>query len=72
MTGFPSSSPSPTGWQVVRDSGHILLEGTPAGLDPREIGESLRETFPSVVEVHHVHAWSITKERPVMTLHDRV
>lgn len=59
-------------WQVVRDSGHILLEGAPSGVDAREIRADLKQAFPQIVDVHHVHAWSITSERTMMTLHARV
>jgi cobalt-zinc-cadmium efflux system protein len=59
-------------WSVVRQSGHILLEGGPAGLDPREVKADLEASIPAIVDVHHVHAWSITQERPMITLHARV
>jgi cobalt-zinc-cadmium efflux system protein len=59
-------------WAVIRDSGHILLEGTPAGIDAREIADDLAASIPEVVDVHHVHVWSITQERPMITLHVRV
>jgi cobalt-zinc-cadmium efflux system protein len=59
-------------WSVVGESGHILLEGTPAGLDVREIKMDLEQSVVEVADVHHVHAWSITQERPMITLHARV
>jgi cobalt-zinc-cadmium efflux system protein len=59
-------------WAVIRDSGHILLEGTPSGIDSREIASDLTSAFPAIADVHHVHAWSITQERPMVTLHVRV
>ncbi|MBS0240854.1 MAG: cation transporter [Proteobacteria bacterium] len=59
-------------WRVVAESGHILLEGTPPGIDHREIATDLVANVPSVVDVHHVHAWSISEDRPMVTLHARV
>ncbi len=56
-------------WQVVADSGHILLEGSPTGFDSRAVGNDLRAALPFVLDVHHVHAWSISQERPMVTLH---
>ena len=56
-------------WHVVADSGHILLEGSPEHFDSRAIGDDLREALPYVLDVHHVHAWSISQERPMVTLH---
>jgi cobalt-zinc-cadmium efflux system protein len=59
-------------YHVVRDSGHILLEGAPAGLDTREIAHDLKSSVAGVIDVHHVHAWSISEERPMVTLHARI
>ncbi|MDH3691976.1 MAG: cation diffusion facilitator family transporter [Gammaproteobacteria bacterium] len=54
---------------VVRLSGHILLEGTPELVDPQQVKISLTTRIPEVLDVHHVHIWSLTSERPVLTLH---
>ena len=59
-------------WYVVADSGHILLEGSPPGFDTRALGENIRAALPFVLDVHHVHAWSISQERPMVTLHASV
>ncbi len=59
-------------WRVVADSGHILLEGSPPGFDARAVQEDLRTALPFVLDVHHVHAWSISQERPMVTLHANV
>jgi cobalt-zinc-cadmium efflux system protein len=56
-------------WRVVADSGHILLEGSPPGFDSRALRDELRSALPFVLDVHHVHAWSISQERPMVTLH---
>jgi cobalt-zinc-cadmium efflux system protein len=56
-------------WRVVADSGHILLEGSPPGVDSRALREQLCSALPFVLDVHHVHAWSISQERPMVTLH---
>lgn len=54
---------------LVRQSGHILLEGTPQGQDATTIRDVLMAEVPDVVDVHHVHIWSLTPERPLLTLH---
>lgn len=59
-------------WHVVAESGHILLEGTPTGIDAREIAADLTGAFPIIADVHHIHTWSITQERPMITLHVRL
>ena len=60
------------GYAVVRQSGHILLEGTPEEVDPGQVSERLMAQIPEVLDIHHVHIWSLTDERPVLTLHARV
>lgn len=55
-------------WRIVAESGHILLEGTPEGIDPNQVGTAVR-AVDGVTDVHHVHAWSLTSERPLVTLH---
>lgn len=56
-------------WKVVRESAHILLEGTPEDVDVQRLKEVLVEEVPCVNNVHHVHVWSLTPERPMLTLH---
>jgi cobalt-zinc-cadmium efflux system protein len=58
-----------SGWRVVADAGHILLEGAPQELDTRAIGPDLIENVKGVEGVHHVHVWSITQSRRMVTLH---
>jgi cobalt-zinc-cadmium efflux system protein len=59
-------------WRVVAEAGHILLEGSPPGFDVRAVKDDIRGALPYVVDVHHVHAWSISQERPMVTLHASV
>ncbi|MES3676852.1 cation diffusion facilitator family transporter [Halomonas elongata] len=56
-------------WKLTRESGHILLEGTPEGLDVERVKRELAEQLPAVRDVHHVHAWSLTPGRHLMSLH---
>jgi cobalt-zinc-cadmium efflux system protein len=59
-------------WSIIRKSMHILLEGTPDWLDVEELKNRLVAALPEVQDVHHVHAWSLTTERPMITLHASV
>src|SRR5690606_29807003 len=59
-------------WKVVRDSGHSQLEGAPVGLTSADIEADLKANIREIDDVHHVHAWSITQERPMVTLHARL
>ena len=58
-----------SGWYVIADSAHILLEGAPQELDTRDIAPDLVGNVPGVDRVHHVHVWSITQARRMVTLH---
>ena len=59
-------------WFITRQSAHILMEGAPQHLDPKEIEEDLVESIEQVLDVHHIHVWSLTQERPLVTLHARI
>jgi cobalt-zinc-cadmium efflux system protein len=59
-------------WRVLKDSAHILLEGVPKGINLKEIADTLAARVPGVIEVHHVHAWALTAEKPLVTLHASV
>lgn len=59
-------------WHLVHESAHILLEGTPKGIRIEEIGPDLVGAIDAVEDVHHVHVWSLTQERPLVTLHARI
>ncbi len=59
-------------WAIIRRSGHILLEGTPDWLDVDALRAELAAAVPGVVDIHHVHVWSLTTERPLITLHATV
>jgi cobalt-zinc-cadmium efflux system protein len=56
-------------WRVVGDAGHILLEGAPPGFDADAVRQNICGAIGYVVDIHHVHAWSISQERPMVTLH---
>ena len=55
-------------WRVTSDSAHVLLEAAPRGFDADAACETVRAAVPGVTRVHHMHAWSITEERPMATL----
>jgi cobalt-zinc-cadmium efflux system protein len=57
------------GWNITRQSAHILLEGTPIGFEVENVERDLVASVPGVSSVHHVHVWSLNGERAMMTLH---
>lgn len=56
-------------WTVTREAADVLLEGAPAGFDVKRIESELIGHVPGLTGVHHVHVWSMTGERPMVTLH---
>lgn len=59
-------------WRVLKDATHILLEGVPDGVDLEEIASTLTDRVPGVNGVHHLHAWALTAQKPLITLHASV
>ena len=57
-------------WAILRDSMHLLMEGTPADIDLSEITRAL-EDVDGVSNIHHVHAWALTSGRYVFSAHLR-
>jgi cobalt-zinc-cadmium efflux system protein len=56
------------GWGLMRDSGRILLEGSPRGIDPGAVAETLAAQR-DVIEVHDLHVWEVTSGFPALTAH---
>lgn len=55
-------------WRLVRESGHVLLEGAPDGYDRRAIVSYLRAEIPGLLSIDHFHIWTLNGDRPLVTL----
>ncbi|MEO7448408.1 MAG: cation diffusion facilitator family transporter [Humibacillus sp.] len=55
-------------WGLLRDSGRILLEAAPAGVDLDDIRRHLVEV-PHVRGVHDLHVWTVTSNLPALSAH---
>jgi cobalt-zinc-cadmium efflux system protein len=55
-------------WGVLREAVNLLLEGTPAGIDPEAVTRSLA-ALDGVQGVHHLHIWALTPSRPSLSAH---
>ena len=76
--GFPRADPIASlfvvglmvraAWQLLRASGHVLLEGTPESVDLEEVRRHIQEV-PEVISVHDLHAWLLTSDLPVISAH---
>lgn len=55
-------------WGLLRDTVHVLMEGTPRGLDAAAVEDAI-STHDLVDSVHHVHLWNISSEVPALSAH---
>jgi cobalt-zinc-cadmium efflux system protein len=55
-------------WGLLRESGSIFLERSPAGIDPEAVGRALAGE-PEVMEVHDLHVWTVTSGFPALAAH---
>jgi cobalt-zinc-cadmium efflux system protein len=56
-------------WSLVREAGHLLLEGVPTSLDRDSIARDIERNVSGVREVHHMHVWSLDGSKNMATLH---
>ena len=55
-------------YALLRDSGRVLLEAAPEGMNVDEIGNALA-AYPGVTDVHDLHVWTITSGFPSLSAH---
>jgi cobalt-zinc-cadmium efflux system protein len=53
---------------LLKEALHVLLEGTPPGLDHGTIEGEIRG-MAGVQDVHDLHVWALTSGMPVLTAH---
>jgi cobalt-zinc-cadmium efflux system protein len=58
----------PRSWTLLRESAAVLLEQAPAGLDLDDVRDHVA-AMDGVVEVHDLHAWTITSGIPSLSAH---
>jgi cobalt-zinc-cadmium efflux system protein len=58
----------PRAWSLLREVVDVLLEATPHGVDLDEVREHITRVR-GVVDVHDLHAWTITSGVPVLSAH---
>jgi cobalt-zinc-cadmium efflux system protein len=54
-------------WSLLRDSLHILLEGSP--VDVRVLKKYVLNHYPEIVDLHDVHVWQISQRFNCLTAH---
>lgn len=55
-------------WSLVRDSGRVLLEMAPPGVDTKAIQDAIC-ALPGVADVHDLHVWSLDGQYTLLTAH---
>jgi cobalt-zinc-cadmium efflux system protein len=58
----------PRAWALLREAGAVLLEAAPRGLDVEQVRGHLCGVA-GVVDVHDLHAWTITSGMPALSAH---
>lgn len=58
----------PRALALLREAAHVLLEGTPRGVDTAEVDRVLRRV-PGVQGVHDLHLWTIMSGRHAVSAH---
>ena len=53
---------------VLRESVNLLLEGTPAGIDPAAVTQALGRV-DGIHGVHHLHIWALGPSSPALSCH---
>jgi cobalt-zinc-cadmium efflux system protein len=53
---------------VLRESVNLLLEGTPAAINPDAVTQSLGR-IEGIYGVHHLHIWALGPSRPALSCH---
>lgn len=53
---------------VLRESLNLLLDGTPSGIDPEAVTQSLG-AIDGIEGVHHLHIWALGPSSPALSCH---
>ena len=55
-------------WGVLREAINLLLEGTPAGIDPDAVTRAI-VSIEGIEGIHHLHIWALGPSRPALSCH---
>jgi cobalt-zinc-cadmium efflux system protein len=55
-------------WALIKDSGHILLQGAPNGYDNQTIHHDLMDRIDGLKNIESIKVWSVAREHVVVTL----
>ncbi len=55
-------------WRIVRETVHVLLEGTPAEIDLEAVTKEIAQT-KLVTDVHDLHVWALSSDEMALSCH---
>ena len=55
-------------WNLLKQSLHLSLDGTPAGLSIEQINSTAKK-IAAIKDIHHIHLWAISTTKNAMTAH---
>src|SRR5690606_6215113 len=55
-------------WRLVSESIRVLLQAVPQGMDAVVVEQALAQ-LPQIAEAGHFHAWTLTDESSIATVH---
>ena len=58
----------PRTWVLLRQAGHVLMQGVPAGVDLDAVRDAM-QAQPGVAAVHDLHVWALGSREPILTAH---
>jgi len=61
-----------SGWALLKNSLHILMEGAPVHIDIAAMQTDLPQQVTGLTGISHVHVWSITSGKVAATLEARI
>ncbi|MGI8575462.1 MAG: cation diffusion facilitator family transporter [Egibacteraceae bacterium] len=57
-----------SGWKLIREVTHVLLEGTPRDVELRDVARALHDE-EAVERVHHLHVWQLSSGSRALSVH---
>jgi cobalt-zinc-cadmium efflux system protein len=60
-----------SGWSILKESLHILMESTPKGLNIAELQKDIQAAFEGI-DIHHLHVWETLPGFSILTAHIRI
>ena len=57
------------GVKILKESGYILMETVPEGLEIEEIRENILKVDENIQDIHEFHLWSITEDKFSLSFH---